>query len=223
MNQLFIDTANLDEIKEANEMGVIRGVTTNPTIISKEPRGDFDSLLKRLAEYCGSKSLSLSVEIFATEHNEMVDQTMALNESLLSLCGSVHIKIPIGITELKVIREVSSKGVKVNCTCCYTEQQLQMAASAGAKYVSLFYARLRDIGGDPNRVLQRTQKFLDSNLYDTQIIAGSIRSALDVADSWENGANIATTSLSVIKSMAQHPQTTASVNKFLDDFKAWRG
>lgn len=222
MRSLFIDTANLDEIVEANRMGVIRGVTTNPTIISKEPKGDFDSLLKRLAEYCGNQTLSLSVEIFATEHNEMVDQAMAMNEALSPLCPSVHIKIPIGITELNVIRQVSANGVKVNCTCCYTEQQLQMAAAAGAKYISLFYARLRDIGGDPNRVLQRTQKFLDSNLHDAHIIAGSIRSSLDVADAWDNGADIATTSLSVIKSMAHHPQTTASVNKFLEDFKAWR-
>jgi transaldolase len=223
MRKLFIDTANLDEIVEANQMGVIGGVTTNPTIISKEPKGDFDSLLKRLAEYCGKERLSLSVEIFATEKNEMVDQALALNETLSPLCKMLHIKIPVGVTELKVIKEVSCLGVKVNCTCCYTEQQLQMAAAAGAKYVSLFYARLRDIGGDPNKVLNRTTRFLTENNYDTKIIAGSIRSALDVSDSWENGANIATTSLSVIKSMAQHPQTTSSVNKFLEDFKAWRG
>lgn len=222
MRTLFIDTANLEEIKEANDMGVIYGVTTNPSIISKEPKGDFDSLLKRLADYCGSNDLSLSVEIFATERNEMVDQAMQLSNSLSSLCKDLYIKIPVGAEELKVIREVTSNGVKVNCTCCYTEQQLQTAAAAGAGYISLFYARLRDIGGNPNAVLNRTHEHLMHNFSNTQIIAGSIRSAADVADAWHNGADIVTTSLSVIKSMTQHPQTTASVNKFLEDFRAWR-
>jgi transaldolase len=222
MRQLFIDTANLSEIQEANDMGVIGGVTTNPTIISKEPKGDFDSLLVKLAQYCGSNSLSLSVEIFATELEEMIRQSCEIHERLFSFCNDLYIKIPIGLQELKAIKQVSNRGIKVNCTCCYTEQQLQLAAAAGAKYVSLFYARLHDIGGSPNCVLERTNRFITQNGYDAKIIAGSIRTVTDVANAWNSGAHIVTTGLPVIKQMCYHPQTTTSVNKFLEDFKAWR-
>jgi transaldolase len=222
MKHLFVDTANIDEIKEANSMGVIRGVTTNPSIIAKEPKGDFDALTETLASYCGENNLSLSVEVFATEVDQIIKQSIAINERLSPLCSNLYIKIPIGIDELKAIKTLSKNGVLVNCTCCYTEQQMNLAVLAGAKYVSLFYARLRDIGGNPNSVLERTANFIKQNNSDAKIIAGSIRTSIEAVDAWNSGCHIVTTGFSTIKSMAGHPQTKASVDKFMEDFKNWR-
>jgi len=222
MKQLFIDTANLNEIIDANEMGIIQGVTTNPSIIAKEPKGDFDNLIINLAKYCGNNNLSFSVEIFSTKFEDIVLEAKNLNNKLKTYCNDLYIKIPVGYEELKAIKVLSKNGINVNCTCCYTESQLNMASFAGAKYVSLFYARLKDIGGNPNIVLKNTSSFIDQNKSDTKIIAGSIRTPFDVLDSWNNGAHIVTTGLSVIKQLYTHPQTTSSVNKFLEDFKNWR-
>lgn len=222
MNHLFIDTANLNEIIEANEMGVVTGVTTNPSIVSKEPKGDYDKLITSLAKYCGDNNLSLSIEVFASEYLEIISQAKELHEKLKTYSNNIYVKVPIGKQELKAIKVLSSLGIKVNCTCCYTKEQMDLATLAGAKYVSLFYARLRDIGGNPNEVLNHSNKFINNNGSFTKIIAGSIRTAADVVDAWQNGAHIVTTSFSVIQSMSSHPQTTSSVNKFLEDFKSWR-
>ena len=222
MRQLFIDTANLNEIIDANEMGIIQGVTTNPSIIAKEPKGDFDKLIITLAEYCGNNNLSFSVEIFATKLNEIVEESQNLHKKLNKYCKNLYIKIPVGYEELKAIKILSKENINVNCTCCYTETQMELAAFAGAKYVSLFYARLKDNGGNPNLVLNNVSSFLKLNNLDTKIIAGSIRTQGDVTESWNSGANIATTSHSVIKQLMLHPQTTVSINKFLEDFKNWR-
>lgn len=222
MRQLFIDTANLKEITEANEMGVIQGVTTNPSIIAKEPKGNYDELLVSLANYCSTNNLSLSVEVFSTEYDQIIDEAQELHNNLSKYHKNVYVKIPIGKTELKAINYLSGKGIKINCTCCYTKEQMSLAALAGADYVSLFYARLRDIGGKPNEVLKYTSDFIFQNGLFTKIIAGSIRTSSDVIEAWEHGANIATTSFSVIQSMVNHPQTTTSINKFLEDFKGWR-
>ena len=221
MRQLFIDTANLIDIREAYEMGVISGVTTNPSIIAKEPRGNYDQLLTNLAKFCGDHNLSLSVEVFATEAEQIFKQGIEIHESLSAYCKDIYIKVPVGVQELKAIKLLSENGVKVNCTCCYTSLQMNMASAAGSKYVSLFYARLKDIGGDPDIELRSTSNFIKENGLDTKIIAGSIRTIQDVSNSWKNGANIVTTSLGVIKNSCAHPQTNSSVSQFMKDFGDW--
>ena len=124
MNYLFADTANLDEIKVANDMGVIQGVTTNPSIIAKEPQGSFDDLIMKLSEYCGAEKLSLSVEVFAEEYDAIVKQACEIYEKFSAVCPDLYVKIPVGFDELRAIKTCSKNGVKINATICYSEQQL---------------------------------------------------------------------------------------------------
>ena len=221
MNYLFADTANLDEIKEAHDMGIIQGVTTNPSIIAKEPTGSFDALIQKLAEYCGSEELSLSVEVFAEGYEPMVKQACEIYEKFSPVCPDLYVKIPVGFDELRAIKTCSNLGVKINATICYSEQQLIHCASAGAKYVSLFYCRLKQHGGDVERALRRTKQYIRENGLDTQIIAGSIRTQQDVCDAWDYGADIVTTGLPVINEMIHHPKTNESYDGFMKDFAAW--
>ena len=221
MNYLFADTANLDEIKEAHDMGIIQGVTTNPSIIAKEPTGSFDDLIQKLAEYCGSEELSLSVEVFAEGYEPMVKQACEIYEKFSPVCPDLYVKIPVGFDELRAIKTCSNLGVKINATICYSEQQLIHCASAGAKYVSLFYCRLKQHGGDVERALRRTKQYFRENGLDTQIIAGSIRTQQDVCDAWDYGADIVTTGLPVINEMIHHPKTDESYDGFMSDFAGW--
>ena len=221
MNYLFADTANLDEIKVANDMGVIQGVTTNPSLIAKEPQGSFDDLIMKLSEDCGAEELSLSVEVFAEEYDAIVKQACEIYEKFSAVCPDLYVKIPVGFDELRAIKTCSKNGVKINATICYSEQQLIHCASAGAKYVSLFYCRLKQHGGDVERALRRTRRYILENGLDTQIIAGSIRTQQDVCDAWDYGADIVTTGLPVIKEMVSHPKTTESYDGFMNDFAAW--
>ncbi|OUW10994.1 MAG: hypothetical protein CBD26_03640 [Candidatus Pelagibacter sp. TMED166] len=223
MRKLYIDTANLDDIKRINSFGIIKGVTTNPSLIAKEPKQNFDALIEELAEFCDESSLSLSVEVFASEPEEMYKQAKEIHTKLKSIIDPdlLRIKIPIGLEELSVIKRLSDEGIDVNCTCCFTEQQMQLAALSGAKYVSLFYSRLRDTSGNPKEVLNRTRDFLYENNLLCEIIAGSIRSQGDVSDAWHNGCDIVTCSTKIIEGMTQHPKTDESVAGFLKDFNNW--
>lgn len=221
MNYLFADTANLDEIIQANEMGAIQGVTTNPSIIAKEPKGSFDSLIQKLAEYCGSEDLSLSAEVFALDYEGMVRQANEMYERFFPLCNKFHVKIPVGFDGLRAIKTASKAGVQINATACYSEQQLQLCASAGAHYVSLFYCRLKQHGGDVAKVLDRAKNYIYENALDCEIIAGSIRTQTDVSDAWKEGADIVTTGLPVILEMVEHPKSTEAIERFDKDFSAW--
>lgn len=223
MNHLFADTANLKEIIQANEMGAIQGVTTNPSIIAKEPKGSFDEIIKKLAEYCGYEKLSLSVEVFATEYEQIIRQASEIYEKYIDTCPELYVKIPVGFDELRAIRVCSKKGIKINATICYSEQQLQLCASAGAKYISLFYCRLRQHGGDVQRAIRRAKSYIHSNDLETKLICGSIRTQQDVSDAWEFGADIVTTGLNVINEMVEHPKTTESYEGFNKDFSNWIG
>ena len=217
---LFIDTANLDDIEDAFQTGTIRGVTTNPSLLSKEPKEDFITHIKRIVEVCKEYGYApLSVEVFAEKAEDMYDQAVEIFDELNY--SNLNIKIPVGYEELKVIEKLSREGVAVNCTCCFTATQLEMAALAGARYVSLFYNRLLDSGGDPVEVLNQVRQFIDQNDLDCEIISGSIRSANDVSTAWVSGSHVVTAGMPVIKKMMEHPQTDLSVQGFLSDFKEW--
>ena len=163
----------------------------------------------------------LSVEVFAEEYDAIVKQACEIYEKFSAVCPDLYVKIPVGFDELRAIKTCSKNGVKINATICYSEQQLIHCASAGAKYVSLFYCRLKQHGGDVERALRRTRRYILENGLDTQIIAGSIRTQQDVCDAWDYGADIVTTGLPVIKEMVSHPKTTESYNGFMNDFAAW--
>ena len=218
--KFFLDTANLSEIEDAISKGVVSGVTTNPSILSKEPKTDFLEHIEKIAKLCKSGgNLPLSVEVFAQDPEGMLKQSYDLLDKVSY--DFLNIKIPIGYQELQVINKLSSDGVDVNCTCCFTTTQLQMGAAAGAAYVSLFYNRLKEVGGDPKIVLERTRKFLDEEYPDCKIIAGSIRQPWDLEDAWDAGADIVTASYNILVKSTRHPKTDESVNQFLNDFEKW--
>ena len=217
--KLFLDTANLEQIKDAISKGVIRGVTTNPSLLAKEPKTDFYAHIEKIIDLCRDSNLPLSVEVFAEEPDEMISQAKEMVERFNY--ANLNIKIPVGLEELRVIHELSCHNIKVNCTCCFSTTQMQLAAASGARYVSLFYNRLFDVGGDPLKVLQRTRKFIDTNGFSCEIIAGSIRNAYDLEDCWDAGAHIVTAGHGAVIKGTQHPKTTESINGFLNDFKDW--
>jgi len=220
MRQLFIDTANLDEISSACKRGIISGVTTNPSLMSKEPRGSYVNHMIKIAEICQKyNNIPLSVEVFATDQDEIYQQALRLEEDIGY--HNLNIKIPVGFNELETISKLAAVGARVNCTCCFTTSQLTLAAAAGARYVSFFYNRAKDSGEDEFRTLDDASKFIKSNNLNCKIIAGSIRTPKDITDAWASGADIVTAGYDVIKEGTTHPGTQSSVDQFLTDFKEW--
>ena len=218
--RLFADTANLGEIESLISKGIIEGVTTNPSILAKEPKTDFFAHIKKIADVCTSGgNLPLSVEVFATDPEEMIKQARQIFAE--TAYDNLNIKIPIGFEELHTISVLASEGIRINCTCCFTASQLELAALAGARYVSLFYNRLIDANGDPKAVLAQTRKFIDDHQLNCEIICGSIRKPNDVSDAWFAGAHIVTAGYDIIREMTKHYKTDESVKGFLKDFQAW--
>jgi transaldolase len=220
--KLFVDSANLYEIEESLKRGFPSGVTTNPSILSKEQRGDFSahirSIIDLLRKY--DAPIPLSVEVFTTEPREMIAQV----KRFLSDFGDyeqLYIKVPIGWNELQVIHEIRRMGGKVNCTCCMSYNQAIMAARAGANYVSLFWGRIRDTGYDAASVVRQVhQTFVEWNS-PAEIIVGSIRQMIDVNEAIQAGADIVTVPPKFFPLMCAHPKTDEAVAQFIEDFRAW--
>tara|TARA_R100000008_G_scaffold86783_1_gene81580 strand:+ start:2189 stop:2857 length:669 start_codon:yes stop_codon:yes gene_type:complete len=219
--KLFADTANLKEIESLLQKGVIQGITTNPSLLAKEPKTDFYDHIQKICDLCVQYGVDIpvSVEVFATEPDSMILQAVEICERIDY--KNLNIKIPVGFEELRVIDQLKKQGIRVNCTCCFSDTQLQLAALSGARYVSLFYNRLIDVGGDPLEVLRRTRKFIDDNKLDCEIIAGSIRNAYDLSNCWNQGCHIVTAGYSVIKKATSHVKTDESVEGFMKDFERW--
>lgn len=217
--KLFLDTANLEEIERGLKMGIFSGITTNPSLIAKEPKSNFLDHIKKIVALCRQygQELPISIEVFETEPQKIVAQA----KEFIAVIGyeKLNIKIPIGWTELAAISELSKMGIKINCTCGFNEAQAILAANAGAKYFSLFYGRLKDIGVEPAEVIKRTKELLVGT--ETEIIMGSIRHMKDLVDSFVAGAHIVTAPLSIFEKMAVHPKTKESVDQFLNEFKQW--
>lgn len=221
--KLFLDTANLYQIQDAMEKGVIQGVTTNPSLLAKEPKTDFYKHIQKIVNLCKKydrpPTPPLSVEVFASDPDKMYEQALEI-AGYFDYKG-LNIKIPIGYEELKVISDLHAANIPVNCTCCFTATQMQLAALSGARYVSLFYNRLLDANGDSLKVIQRVRKFIDKNDLNCEIIAGSIRNTYDLEDAWDAGADIVTAGYNVVQKATKHPKTDESVEGFLTDFKEW--
>ena len=220
--KIFVDSANLLEIEEALERGFPAGITTNPSILSKEEKGDYRAHIKKiigLVEKHGY-DIPLSVEVFTTNPAEMIQQA----EEFVKHFGSyrnLYIKIPIGWDELAVIRELRRRGIKINCTCCMSFNQAVMAARAGANFVSLFYGRIRDIGYDAASIVRATHQVFREWNVPAEIIVGSIRHIHDVNEALMAGADIVTVPPKFFKQMTQHPKTDEAVNQFVTDFQRW--
>ena len=220
--KIFVDSANLVDIEAALERGIAAGVTTNPSILAKEKKGDFREHIKEilgLLERYGSQ-IPVSVEVFSTEPAEMISQA----EEFVKHFGwykELNVKIPIGWNELAVIRELRRREVKVNCTCCMSFNQAIMAAQAGANYVSLFYGRIRDIGYDAASVVRATRQVFRDGEVPTEIIVGSIRHIVDINEAFQAGADIVTVPPKFFPQMVSHPKTDEAVQQFIGDFKEW--
>ncbi len=221
--QIFIDSANLEEIEEALKRGFTAGVTTNPSIMSKEKRTDFVLHIRRIIELLQryEQAIPLSVEVFSLEPREMIRQALEFREQFGDYPG-LNIKVPIGWNELAVIRELKKQGMSVNCTCCMSLNQAVMAAAAGADFVSLFYGRIRDIGYDAFSVVERTHRIFASAGISSRIIVGSIRHIHDVNDAFLAGADIVTIPPKFFPQLVSHPKTDEAVNQFLTDFRNWQ-
>ena len=220
--KIFVDSANLAEIEEALQRGFPAGITTNPSILSKEEKGDFREHIKKiigLIEKYGY-DIPLSVEVFSTKPEDMVAQA----EDFVRHFGAyrnLNVKVPIGWDELAVIRELRRRSVKVNCTCCMSYNQAIMAARAGANYVSLFYGRIRDTGYDAASIVRQVRATLREWSHPSEIIVGSIRHIMDINEALQAGADIVTVPPKFFRQMTQHPKTDEAVQQFVTDFQKW--
>jgi transaldolase len=220
--KIFVDSANLREIEEALRRGFPAGITTNPSILSKEEKGDFRQHIKNIISLVQRYEcdIPLSVEVFTSDPKEM----MAQAEDFIEYFGyysNLNVKVPIGWDELAVIRELRRRGIKVNCTCCMSYNQAVMAAGAGANYVSLFYGRIKDMGYDPSCIVRQVRATFKEWNVPCEIIVGSIRHLVDVNEAIQAGADIVTVPPKFFPQMVCHPKTDEAVHQFVSDFEQW--
>ena len=208
--KFFIDTANIDEIREANQLGLVDGVTTNPSLIAKSGR-DFLEVVK---EICDIVDGPVSAEVAATDYDGMV----AEGEHLAKIADNVVIKLPLTMDGLKACKYFTGKGIKTNVTLCFSANQALLAAKAGATYISPFIGRLDDINLDGIQLIEDIRTIYDNYGYETEILAASIRSVNHVSDSALAGADVATIPPSVIRKLAQHPLTDKGLDAFVKDW-----
>jgi transaldolase len=210
--KIFIDTANIDEIKMASELGILSGVTTNPSLIAKEGR-DFVQVVKEITEIVDGP---ISAEVVSLIKDEMVKEA----KELVKIHENIVIKIPMIPEGLKAISVLSDMGIRTNCTLIFSANQAILAANAGATYVSPFIGRIDDIGYNGMQLIEELTEIFDNYYYDTEIIAASIRHPMHVTDAARAGADIATIPYKVIEQMMKNPLTDIGVEKFLKD---WEG
>lgn len=210
--ELYIDTANIDEIREAAALGVLDGVTTNPSLIAREGVDFFD----RMAEICEVVSGPVSAEVIALDHDGMIAEA----EELLKIASNVVIKLPCTIDGLKACKTLSDRGVRVNMTLCFQPLQAMMVAKAGAFLVSPFLGRIDDIGGDGMELIQQIRTIYDNYGFTTKILAASIRHPLHLVQCALIGADVVTVPMKVIKQKMQHPLTDKGLEAFLADWNA---
>ena len=208
--KFFIDTANIAEIKEANDMGMVDGVTTNPSLIAKEGR-DLETVLKEIYAIVDGP---VNGEVISVEADGMVKE----GRELAKLHENMVIKIPMTVDGLKAVRVLSQEGIKTNVTLIFSPLQALMAAKAGASYVSPFVGRLDDVSQEGMLLVEQIVTMYANYAYDTEIIVASVRNPLHVLDSAMMGADIATLPFNVLSKLAAHPLTDKGLKAFLDDW-----
>jgi transaldolase len=210
--KFFIDTANIEEIKEVSKWGVLSGVTTNPSLIAKEGRKDFEEVIKEIVEIVNGP---ISAEVVAETAEDMVKDA----EKLAKIHKNIVIKIPMTSEGLKAIKVLSEKGIKTNCTLIFSANQALLAAKAGATFVSPFIGRLDDIGNEGMMLIRDVAEIFDIHGINTEIIAASIRHPMHVTQSALAGAHIATVPYGVFQKMLKHPLTDIGIEKFNTDWE----
>ena len=209
--KFFIDTANVDQIKRANDMGVLDGVTTNPTLVSREGR-EFISLIK---EICGIVRGPVSAEVISLDEEGMVKEARELSK----IADNIVIKIPVCLEGLKATKKLSAEGIKVNMTLIFSPSQGLLAAKAGAAYASPFVGRLDDNSHNGMELVEQLVAIYQNYGYDTEIIVASIRNPVHVVQAALMGAHIATIPFKVIEQLVKHPLTDIGIEKFLKDWR----
>ncbi len=209
--KLFLDTANVEDIKKANALGVICGVTTNPSLIAKEGR-DFVEVVKEITSIVDGP---ISAEVISLEADKMVEEA----KELVKIHKNIVIKIPMTLEGLKATKILSSMGIKTNVTLIFSATQALLAARAGATYVSPFLGRLDDIGVNGIGLIEEIVTIFEIHDIETEIIAASVRSTMHVTNSAIAGAHIATIPYNVVEQMSKHPLTDSGIEKFLKDWE----
>lgn len=210
--KFFIDTANLDEIREANELGLIDGVTTNPTLVAKE--GDID-FKERIAAICAIVKGDISAEVTALDTAGMLSE----GRELAKIAPNVVVKCPLTLDGLKATRVFRSEGTKVNVTLCFSAAQALLAAKAGASYISPFIGRLDDTAHDGMNLIRDIVQIYDNYGFETEVLAASIRHPVHIVDCALAGADVATLPFKVIQQLVKHPLTDKGLEGFLADWK----
>jgi len=210
--KLFLDTASLDEIREANRWGVLRGITSNPTLIAKEEKG----FLPLVKEICSIVDGDVSIETASDDTETLIRQAHEIDQ----IADNAVVKIALTPNGLAAVRAVSDEGIKVNVTLCFSPAQAILAAEAGAYIVSPFLGRLDDVGTDGLRLLSDICEIYAIQGYDTQVLAASLRHPIHVVESARLGADIATMPFKVFEGLVKHPLTDAGFKRFIND---WEG
>jgi transaldolase len=209
--KFFIDTADLSEIKEANDLGVLDGVTTNPSLCAKVGVQDFEG---HIAKICDIVDGDVSAEVISTEYADMI----AEGRKLAAIADNVVVKVPLIKDGIKAIKTFTEEGIKTNCTLCFSASQALIAAKAGATYISPFIGRLDDISSEGMNLIADIRLIYDNYGLETEILAASIRHPMHLVESARLGADVATMPLSVILGLLKHPLTDIGLEKFLADW-----
>ncbi len=213
--KFFIDTANLSEIKEAQDLGVLDGVTTNPSLMAKEGISGHENILNHYREICKIVEGDVSAEVIATDYEGMIKE----GEELAALDEKIVVKIPMTKEGIKACKYFSSKGIKTNVTLVFSAGQALLAAKAGATYVSPFIGRLDDISTDGLNLIEEIRVIYDNYLFDTQILAASVRHTMHIVNCAKIGADVMTGPLSSIMGLLKHPLTDNGLAQFLADYE----
>ncbi|MEI6021340.1 MAG: fructose-6-phosphate aldolase [Bacteroidota bacterium] len=213
--KFFIDTANLAQIKEAQDLGVLDGVTTNPSLMAKEGIKGQDNILKHYVNICHIVDGDVSAEVIATDYEGMIRE----GEILASLHDQIVVKIPMIKEGIKAIKYFTEKGIRTNCTLVFSAGQALLAAKAGATYVSPFIGRLDDVSTDGLTLIEDIRQIYDNYGYETQILAASVRHPMHIIECAKIGADVVTCPLGAITALLKHPLTDIGLAQFLADAK----
>jgi transaldolase len=212
--KFFIDTANLNDIREANDLGILDGVTTNPTLMAKEGITGAENILQHYVDICNIVDGDVSAEVNSVDYEGMINEGVAL----AALHKNIVVKIPMILEGIKAIKYLSGKGIRTNCTLIFSSGQALLAAKAGATYVSPFIGRLDDISTNGLDLIAQIRLIFDNYAYNTEILAASVRHPMHIINCAEIGADVMTGPLSAIKALAKHPLTDIGLEQFLADF-----
>lgn len=212
--KFFIDTANLDQIREANQLGILDGVTTNPSLMAKEGISGDANILKHYVDICEIVNGDVSAEVISTDYEGMIRE----GEKLAALHPNIVVKIPMIRDGLRALKYFSDKGIKTNCTLVFSSGQALLAAKAGATYVSPFIGRLDDVSTDGMALIRSIVQIYRNYDFDTQVLAASVRHAMHIVACAEAGADVVTCPLAPITALLNHPLTDTGLEKFLADY-----